>query len=195
MTQYTERDPTTRHKVLLWVQVIVWIFLLGLLAVLAASLFKAQVPIIKVGQAVPDFTVPLYEGYEYNGVNEIHFSELYGKVVLINFWASWCVPCEDEASLMEEAWRYYRPDGEVIFLGIDFVDTPGNGMKYLEKFAISYPTGPDFQGSISPYFNRKMGVPETYIVDRRGILRAIKIGPFTSIEQIQAILEPLIAEK
>jgi cytochrome c biogenesis protein CcmG/thiol:disulfide interchange protein DsbE len=125
----------------------------------------------------------------------VSLSELRGKVVLINFWASWCVPCEDEAPLLEEAWRLYQPGGEVVFLGIDYVDTPADGMRTLAKYGTSFPNGPDLQESIAPIFNRNMGVPETYIVDKRGVLRSIQIGPFVSVEEIRAIIDPLLGEE
>jgi cytochrome c biogenesis protein CcmG/thiol:disulfide interchange protein DsbE len=195
MTQSIQTPPAPRRSVPLWAQILVWAGLLALLGILAVGLLKAQVPMIKVNAPVPDFTLPFFEGYEYNGAEEIHFSELHGKVVLINFWASWCVPCEEEAALLESAWRLYQPGDEVVFLGVDYVDTPANGMAYLTKFDITYPNGPDVQESISPYFNRNMGVPETYFIDRQGVLRYIQIGPFSSLSQIQAIIAPLVAEK
>lgn len=195
MTQTPVSGSSARRMLPPWAQVSIWLFLLGILVLLAASLFKAQVPMIQVGQTVPDFTVPLYAGYEYNGSEVIRFSDLDGKVVLVNFWASWCVPCEDEAELMEEAWQLYQPGGEVIFLGIDYVDTPSKGLEYLETYSISYPNGPDIRESISSIFNREMGVPETFIIDRHGVLQVIQIGPFTSLGQIQAILDALLAEE
>jgi hypothetical protein len=82
----------------------------------------------------------------------------------------------------------------VVFLGVDYLD-PLNGLTYLQKFDISYPNGPDKQEKISSIFNRNMGVPETYFVDRQGVLRYIQIGPFQSAGEIQAILSPLLAEK
>jgi cytochrome c biogenesis protein CcmG/thiol:disulfide interchange protein DsbE len=187
--------PAPRRSVPLWAQIIIWAGLLGLLVVVALSLLKAQQPMIKVGAAVPNFTVPFYDGYGFNGAKEVEFSSLRGKVVLINFWASWCIPCEQEAADLQKVWEAYQPGGEVIFLGIDYVDTPIKGMAYLTKFSITYPNGPDLQESISPIFNRNMGVPETYFVDRNGLLRFIQIGPFNSVAEIRAIVDPLLAEK
>lgn len=194
MTTSPIRPAVRRASMPLWAQILIWIILLAVLAVLAINLFRAQVPMIQPGDTVPDFTIPFYEGYEYNGAAAIQFSSLHGKVVVINFWASWCVPCEDEAVLLEQAWQAYREGGQVVFLGIDFVDTPASGRAYLEKFQITYPNGPDLQEGISPHFNRDMGVPETYFIDRQGILRQVKVGPFLSLGEIRAIIDPLLEE-
>ena len=194
MTQPILESPAPRRSVPVWAQILIWTGLLALLGFLAASLFKAQRPMIKIGATVPDFTLSLYDGYGYNNAEQVSLSELRGKVVMINFWASWCVPCEEEAPDLEAAWRLYQPGGEVVFLGVDYLD-PLNGMSYLEKFDITYPNGPDKQERISSIFNRNMGVPETYFIDRQGVLRYIQIGPFQSVGEIQAILSPLLAEK
>jgi cytochrome c biogenesis protein CcmG, thiol:disulfide interchange protein DsbE len=188
-------SPAPRRSVPVWAQIIIWVGLLGLLGVVALKLFKAQQPMLKVGAGVPDFTLPFYDGYGYNGATEVKLSSLHGKVVMINFWASWCIPCEQEAADLQKAWEAYQPGGEVIFLGIDYVDTPLKGAAYLQKFSITYPNGPDVQESISPIFNRNMGVPETYFIDRTGNLRHIQIGPFISVAEIKAIIDPLLAEK
>lgn len=194
MTPSIRQSQHNKPSAPLWAQILVWVFLLGLLGIMAIGLMRTQVPMIEINSVVPDLTLEFYDGYEYNGAKQIRMSDLRGKVVVINFWASWCVPCEEEAELLETAWQLYQSEGEVVFIGIDFVDTPANGLGYLRKFNITYPNAPDLQESISPFFNRNMGVPETYFIDRQGILRAIKIGPFLSINELQAILAPLIAE-
>jgi cytochrome c biogenesis protein CcmG/thiol:disulfide interchange protein DsbE len=117
--------------------------------------------------------------------------DLQGKVVLVNFWASWCKPCEQEAADLETAWRFYQPGGEVVFLGVDYVDTEPEARAYLEKFDITYSNGPDLGTRISQAF-RIQGVPETYIIDQDNVLRFVQIGPFTSLEQIKAAIDPML---
>jgi len=192
--EQTTPTPAPKRGVRTSTQIIIWVALMGLLVLVGLGLKKAQNPIISVGSQVPDFPLTMFEGYSHQGASEINFSELQGKVVVINFWASWCKPCEQEAAELEEAWRLYEGDGEVVFLGIAWTDTPANSKEYLERFDITYPNGPDLGSRISSIFNRNLGVPETYFVDRDGVLRYIKIGPFNSVGEIQASINPLLAE-
>lgn len=115
-------------------------------------------------------------------------SDLRGKVVLINIWASWCKPCEQEAPDLEEAWQLYKDSNDVVFVGVDYVDTPEGAFGYLKKFTITFPNAPDLQSNISSNLNRQMGVPETYLIDREGVLRQIKDRSFASISEIQAFI-------
>jgi cytochrome c biogenesis protein CcmG/thiol:disulfide interchange protein DsbE len=193
MTQEPTNVAAPKRGVPLWVQILVWIGLLGLLGLLAAGLLKAKNPIIAVRSSVPDFTVPLFSGYEYNTASEVKLSELKGKVVLVNFWASWCQPCRTEAADLESAWQSYADKGQVVFLGVDYVDTEPEARSYMNDFNISYPNGPDMGTRISQIFNRNLGVPETYVIDQEGILRFIQIGPFQSVAEIQAVIDPLLA--
>lgn len=186
-----EPTSTARRGVPLWVQIVIWTFLVGLLAVMGMGLSRAQQGTIQPGYEMPDFSLPLFSDYEYNGQSEVKVSELRGKVIFINFWASWCKPCEQEAAVLEEAWRYYQPAGEVVFLGVDYVDTEPEARIFLKKFGNTYPNGPDMGGVISQIF-RIQGVPETFIIDTGGILKYVKIGPFLSVDEIRAMIDPLL---
>lgn len=188
-------NTALKRAVPLWAQILVWIGLLGLLGILAVSLLKSQQGTVQLGKEIPDFTLTLFKGYEYNGQTQVSLSELRGKVVVVNIWASWCKPCEQEAPDLEAAWRIYQPAGEVIFLGVNYVDTEPEARSFLAKFDITYPNGPDLGTRISQALNRRMGVPETYIIDQQGLLRFIKIGPFVSVAEIQAAISPLLAGK
>lgn len=192
MTESTNTAPE-RKGVPLWAQVIIWVFLIGLLAIVAVGLNRAQQGTVQPGQKIDDFTLPLFSGYEYEGRSEVHLEDFRGKVVVINFWASWCKPCEQEAAELQQAWREYKPTGEVIFLGVDYVDTEPDARVYLKKFGITFPNGPDLATRISQYFRIK-GVPETYFIDREGILQYVQVGPFTSISQIRNIIDPMLAK-
>jgi cytochrome c biogenesis protein CcmG, thiol:disulfide interchange protein DsbE len=181
-------DTMPKRGVPLGAQILIWAFLVALLALVGFGLRRAQNPMAEPGKAVPDFEMVFYEGYEYNGKDSIKLSDLRGKVVLINIWASWCKPCEQEAAELQQASELYQNDGDVVFIGVDYVDTPAGANEYLAKFKITYPNAPDLKSNISSILNRQMGVPETYLIDRDGILRQIKIGPFSSVEEIQAFI-------
>ena len=193
MDQNTEKSPAAaRRGAPLWVQLLVWAGLLALLAVLGLGLFKAQNPILSVGSQVPDFTLTLFDGYPYQGTGQVNLSDLRGKVVLINFWASWCPTCEEEQPDMEAAWQYYQPGGQVVFLGVDYTDVASKALDYLDRYNVTYPNGPDLGTRITPIFNRNIAMPETYIVDQQGILRYEQIGMFSSLDEIRAAIDPLL---
>ncbi len=186
-------QPVVRRGVPLWAQVLIWSGLVALLVIIGIMLNRRSQGNIQVGERIPDFTLPLFSGYEYNGQTEIRFADLRGQVVVINFWASWCKPCEQEAAELQAAWEYYRPGGQVIFLGVDYVDTEPEARLYLQKYGITYPNGPDRGTRLSQLF-RISGVPETYFVDRNGVLRHVRVGPFASLEEIQRQVDLLLSE-
>ncbi len=179
---------TQKRGVPLWAQIAIWVFIVGLLVLVGVTLSKRQQGTVQPGDKIPDFTLPLFSGYEYEGRSEVKLSDFQGKVVVLNFWASWCKPCEQEAAELEEAWQYYQPGGEVVFLGADYVDTEPEARTYLKKFSISFPNGPDMGTKISQMF-RIRGVPETYFIDRSGALYYVKVGPFLSVNEIKSIIE------
>lgn len=174
-----ERSRPSRGRILAWAGLMV------LLAILAFGLQRAQQGPVAVGKRVPNFILTTFEG------GQIHLADLKDKVIVLNFWASWCKPCEIEAADLEAAWKYYQPRGDVVFLGINYVDTEPEARRYLEKFNISYPNGPDLGTRISQAF-RILGVPETYIIDRIHTLRFMQKGPFSSLAQIKAVIDPLL---
>jgi cytochrome c biogenesis protein CcmG/thiol:disulfide interchange protein DsbE len=189
MTESSVAAP--RRGVPIWAQIIIWVFLVGLLAIVAVGLRRAQQGTVQKGQVIESFTLPLYSGYNMGGKTEIKLEELRGKVVVLNFWASWCKPCEQEAAELQQAWTEYEPTGQVVFLGADYVDTEPEARVYLKKFGITYANGPDLATRISQYFRIK-GVPETYFIDKDGVLQYVQIGPFTSVDAIRAQIDPLL---
>lgn len=166
------------RKIALWIGLGVFLLILGL------ALVRAQKGQVEVGQPAPDFTLTTFSGEDY------HLEELRGRVVVVNFWASWCESCKPEARDLEEAWRTLKDQG-VVFLGVDYVDTEPDALAYLEQFDVTYPNGPDKRTSISQAY-RIRGVPETYIIDRAGIISHVQIGPFRSYEHIISTILPLL---
>jgi cytochrome c biogenesis protein CcmG/thiol:disulfide interchange protein DsbE len=167
-----------------WVVALAFLFLIAFLALIGWSMRRSQAGPIIIGQHVPPFTLTTFDGQT---IGSVDFSN---KVVVINFWASWCKPCEQEASELEQAWRYYQTGGDVIFIGVDYVDTELEALEYLKQFEVTYPNGPDLRTVISQMF-RTTGVPETYILDRQGKLAYVKKGPFLSIDEITTVIDGL----
>lgn len=189
MDQNIENSPKTataeRRSLPTWVVVLAFAVLIAFLALIGVGLRRVQAGPIVIGQKVPDFSMISFDGQTYN------LSDFEGKVVVLNFWASWCAPCSQEAAELEEAWRNYLPGDEVIFLGVDYTDTEPEALSYLAKFDITYPNGPDLRTRISQMF-RITGVPETYFIDQEGKLAYVKKGPFASLAEIQAIVDGLL---
>ncbi len=192
-TNAIDEAPAPRRGAPVWAQVIVWVGLLSLLVVVAFGLKLAQQGSVQTGDTISTFNLKLFDRYGYQGKSEVSLADFKGQVVVINFWASWCIPCEQEAAELESAWKFYQPTGKVIFLGVDYVDTEPQALGYLNKFGITYPNGPDLQTRISQMF-RISGVPETYILDQNGKLVQSQIGPFTSEAQIHAMIDPLLTK-
>jgi cytochrome c biogenesis protein CcmG, thiol:disulfide interchange protein DsbE len=190
MTDSTIVAPS-RRGVPLWAQVAIWVVLVGLLALVAITLKRSQQGSVQPGDKIKDFSIPLFSGYELNGKSQVDLATLQGKVVMINFWASWCKPCEQEAADLKAAWEVYKPSGKVVFLGVDYVDTEPEARAYLEKFGIVYANGPDLGTKVSQQFRIK-GVPETYFLDQQGVLTHVQVGPFTSVDEIKSIIDPLL---
>jgi len=179
------QQPVVEKRRPKWGRILAWGGLMLLLGIVAIGLFQKQQGPVAIGQKVPDFVLTTFDG------QQIDSRDLRGKVIVLNFWASWCKPCEQEAADLETAWRDYQSDGNVIFLGVDWTDTETAALEYLEKFDITYPNGPDLGTRISQAY-RTTGVPETYIIDKNGILSAVKLSPFISVAEIKAAIEPLL---
>jgi cytochrome c biogenesis protein CcmG, thiol:disulfide interchange protein DsbE len=142
--------------------------ILGILALLAYGLAKAQAGPRDRGPA-PDFTINGFDG------RIVTLSELRGNIVVINFWASWCLPCREEADYLEQTWRKYQDQG-VVFIGVGYADTEKEARAYIEEFDITYLNGPDLGTRISKAYNIQ-GVPETFFVDKNGELQGVHVGP------------------
>ena len=151
-----------------WGKLSVWGLFTALMLLLGIKLYQTTLGPVSRGTA-PDFTLTTFDGDSYT------LSDHKGQLIVINFWASWCGPCELEADALEQAWRQYEKHG-VMFLGINYVDTENEALAYLKKWNITYPNGPDLRTSISQNYRIK-GVPETYIVAQDGTVAGTIMGP------------------
>ena len=170
-------------------RLLTWVGLIGglvlLLVLLGVGLVRSQQGQVGIGEKAPDFELVTFSGETYR------LSDYQGSVVLVNFWASWCDACKPEARDLEAAHKYYQPRGDVLFLGVDYVDTEPEALAYLEEFQITYPNGPDLRTKISQAY-RILGVPETFVIDQDGIISHVQIGPFRSLEDIKSNIDPLL---
>ena len=126
-----------------------------------------KLPPSLLGRAAPDITVAALDG------RNLTLSGFRGTPLVVNFWASWCVPCRQEAPVLNAAAREY--DGRVQFLGVDIQDTDSAARAYQAEFMSPYPVGPATRGSY-----RDWGVtapPETFFIDRQGVVVSKIVGP------------------
>ena len=122
----------------------------------------------------PDFSVTTFDG------QPVKLSELRGKVVMINFWASWCGPCKEEAPALQATWEAYKSRGDVVFLGIAYADNGPRSLEFLKQYGVTYLNAPDLGTRISEAYNIQ-GVPESFVIDRKGnIFEFIYAGITTS---------------
>jgi cytochrome c biogenesis protein CcmG/thiol:disulfide interchange protein DsbE len=142
------------------------LLVLGLLIVIGYALYQRSRSTPTSGPA-PKFTVSIFdhEGLTNRG-EALRLADLKGKVVVLNFWASYCVPCQDEAPLLERVWREYS-DQNVVFLGVNTDDIESDARAYMTQYGITYPNAPDIGGRIEDQY-RITGIPETFIINPNG---------------------------
>lgn len=137
------------------------------------------------GRPAPDFSLPTLQPGD-----SIKLSELRGNVVVVNFWASWCIPCRDEHPVLLAASQVYEPKG-VRFVGIAYNDKPQDSQRWLDELGSAYPSLVD-NGARTAIDYGVSGVPETFILDKHGVVAFKKFGPITSGEITQK-LDSLLA--
>jgi cytochrome c biogenesis protein CcmG/thiol:disulfide interchange protein DsbE len=141
----------------------------------------------------PDFSMKFYEGYDGGlGKPEAKLSDLRGKIVVLNFWASWCIPCADEAPDLQATYLKYKDRG-VYFLGIAWTDIDEDAHNYLRRFNITYANAPDLGGKVGKPLYQITGVPETFIIDRAGNVQFFAISPLT-LSELSVQLDKILAK-
>jgi cytochrome c biogenesis protein CcmG, thiol:disulfide interchange protein DsbE len=120
---------------------------------------------------------PNFELSRLDRPGRLQFASLRGKAVVLNFWASWCGPCNKEAPVLEKAWRGH--DGRVVVLGVDLNDFSGDAHKFMREHGVSYPIVHDNHNVTSPKYGLT-GVPETFFVDRNGRVVGHVAGPVSA---------------
>lgn len=139
-----------------------------------------------IGQAAPDLTLPNLEG-----PGSVSLSELRGQIVVVNIWASWCVPCRAEHPVLVAANDAYR-DAGVTFVGVNFQDQRGSAIAFLDELGrgegYRYVTDPESRAAVE--FG-VYGVPETFFIDRTGTIVA-KITGESNSRLMAEVLDAII---
>ena len=132
------------------------------------------------GPPAPDFVLETLDG------RELALSDLRGKPVVMNFWASWCVPCRVEMPILEDAAQRYR--GRVHFLGVNALDRPALAREFARKLGVTFPSVVDEDGVVLAKY-RVVGLPTTVFVTRSGRLFEVHAGPFVGPEGARRLEE------
>ncbi len=168
-----------------WRTYLVFGVLFAFLFLMAWGILYKQSSALKIGAPAPAFSLETYDG------SLVSLDDLKGRVVLINFWSSWCDPCDQEAPEIESAWQYFKTDDRVAFVGIAYADTQSGARQFIEDHQITFPNGADLGSEISDAY-RVRAVPESFLIDPQGNLASIKFGPFESEEEIISRIEDIL---
>jgi cytochrome c biogenesis protein CcmG, thiol:disulfide interchange protein DsbE len=144
---------------------------LGLFGLLIWKIASDDAPVASVGNPVPHFDLPTLSGDK-----RVAVADHVGKPMVINFWATWCVPCRTEAPLLERAAKRY--DDRVVFIGVDVRDFNGDAKSFVEKHGLTYLIAYDGPAKLWEPWGIT-GLPETFFVDRNGTIIDHKVGEIT----------------
>lgn len=163
------------RRIARWPRVI-FVVLLLFVGFLVIGLRRQLVSEQRATGVAPDFEFTTFAG------EQIRLADLRGKGVVLNFWASWCVPCRAESPLFEAVWRRERNNG-IVFIGLDYLDQEYAAKAFLTEFDITYPTGPDLQSAVARRYGIS-GVPETFFIDPDGKIASMVLGPITDPDML-----------
>jgi cytochrome c biogenesis protein CcmG, thiol:disulfide interchange protein DsbE len=161
-----------------------FVAVLALVGLLGYGLLSKGSTGVALGEAAPAGPLPRLEG---KGSGSL--ADYRGRWVLVNFWASWCVPCRQEAPALESFEREHGGPGFTV-LGIDTRDLSGDGQRFARQYGLTYPQLRDGDGQRAHDFGTT-GVPENFLVDPRGKLRLLNRGPVTA-EYLRQDVAPLL---
>jgi len=162
----------------------VFLALIALLGV-GLTLNPREVPSPLVGKPAPNFQLPQL----HDPAKTFSQKDMLGKVWLLNVWASWCVSCREEHPVLVE----FAKSGVAPLYGLNYKDQRNDGIAWLKRFGNPYVLSAyDIKGQIGIEYG-VYGVPETYVIDKKGVIRYKRIGPLTP-EILKEKVVPLVAE-
>jgi cytochrome c biogenesis protein CcmG/thiol:disulfide interchange protein DsbE len=176
-TQISQVENNRRSRSAAWIAAGAVAILV--LALLGYGLVSKPTAPLQIGNPVPDFRLTAFDG------SAMNLSSQRGKVVVVNFYASWCSPCAEEADALVQTWQTYQDRG-VQFFGIAYKDAASKAQGFLEGFGAGYPSTAE-PGNRTARAYGVTGVPETYVIDQQGNLVQHYIGPVTQAELSSAL--------
>jgi len=145
--------------------------------------------------AAPEVTLPVLAAGDGIGPvgSKVSTADLKGKIVVLNFWASWCDPCELEAPVLEEVAARYRKSGDVVVLGVDVQDLREEALGFIERNGLTYPSLRDGTDDAQHSYEVP-ALPETFIIDQNGLVALKVAGQLTEAAQLTNAIDQLRAE-
>jgi peroxiredoxin len=161
---------------LLWALVVViaaaWLFLGGGLEAVRGTVGATRpTTAAEIGQSAPELRLPLATG------GEVRLDNYRGKVLVLNFWATWCAPCRAEMPAIEYVYRTHRERGLEV-LAVDLQERDDEVLAFLSDVGASFPSAIDATGETTRRY-RANALPTTFLIDRQGVIRDVRVGPYT----------------
>ena len=189
MTLAPNQTAPARRRLLLYAPLVAFLLLAGLFLYRLGSGDPSTLPSALIGRPAPATSLPALPGLTQKGapVPGINPADFTGQVSLVNVWASWCVPCHDEAPLLMKL----AEDGRFRLIGINYTDQPDNARRYIGRHGNPFDAvGTDANGRASIEWG-VYGVPETFVIGRDGRIAYKLVGPITAVN-LQTQLKPAI---
>lgn len=159
------------------------VIMIGALVVVLVLAFRRDPHDIRtgtVGKPAAAFTVQ-----KLDGSGALALDETRGKVTVVNFFASWCIPCKEENPALLRVYERYRAS-DVVFLGVLYQDSRDSGLRYVRDNGVTWPTGSDDDGRVAFAYG-VFGIPETYFIGADGVIAGRHIGPIDETTLVNAI--------
>jgi peroxiredoxin len=150
---------------------------------LVASGCPGEAPAPEVGKQAPDFELDTLDG------QTVVLSQLQGKPVLLNFWATWCSPCVYEMPFLQQVHQDW-PEDELVLLGVNIGESPSQAAEFMQSNGLSFTVLLDSQTAVAQKYNIEY-IPTTFLIDREGIIQEIKVGSFQSKAEIENMLSQI----
>ena len=182
-SQSPETTPAGLKRTRPWGTIVLLLGVAAVIVVFGIQLARQNRGPLQPGDTMPDFTLQTFDG------STVATEQLRGRILVVNFWGSWCPPCRDEAPDLQLINEQYAGQG-VVMIGVNRLDTDADAMEFIDQYGFSFANGADTGDLISRSF-RLSGTPETYIIDRDGVVQSATYGTIT-YDRLVAALDAII---